>query len=68
MRCFEIDSLGKFTSPLNWLNRWVLRLVLWVVVVMMVGCYSRPVAPPLEFDADDVEALQRQIDAIDWDA
>lgn len=64
MRLSKIDFRCQFAW--RWKNlTWCLLLV---AVMATAGCYSRPTAPSLDYDADAVESLRRQIDAIDWDA
>lgn len=44
---------------------WLFFVVLSMTVVL--GCNQRTVAPELDYDPAQVEALQNEIDSLDWE-
>lgn len=68
MQWLKSDLRRQFVRRLHYRSwRFFLLGLLLGSLVTTTGCYSRPTAPPLEFDADAVEALRHQIEAVDWD-
>ncbi len=43
--------------------------LLWIGLALaaLAGCQSRTIAPPIEYDARDVQCLQEQINRMEWD-
>ena len=36
-------------------------------LMIAVGCYERPSAERLDYDADTVQTLRQEIKSVDWD-
>jgi hypothetical protein len=58
------NDAGKGSVPKE---RDGLRWVLLLLGFGVLGCDGQPTAPPLVHDAQEVQTLRREIQAIDWD-
>ena len=44
-----------------------LKWLALVAVLLVAGCYERPSAERLDYDADTVQTLRQEIESVDWD-
>ena len=43
------------------------KLTLLFFVVLLAGCYQQPSAEKIQYDAEAVEEIRSQVDAMDWE-
>lgn len=41
--------------------------ILLFFVVALAGCYQQPSAEKIQYDADAVETIRQQVEAMDWE-
>jgi len=42
-------------------------MLLLLCAILLAGCYRQPSADTIKYDADAVEEMRDQVDAMDWD-